>query len=77
MFYQTTNDLPKGVKDSLPEHAQNIYKDAFNSAYIQYADPKRRRSPNESQVETASRVACAAGEKTYEKAADGTWRAKA
>jgi cation transport regulator len=76
MFYKSRQDLPKGVKDVLPEHAQDIYKDSFNAAYTEYADPSRRRG-NESQVETASKVAWSAVEKTYEKVADGVWRAKA
>lgn len=36
-------DLPKGVKDVLPEHAQEIYREAHNNALEQYKDPKKRR----------------------------------
>ena len=76
MFYKTTKDLPKGVRDVLPAHAQDIYKDAFNSAYQEYADPKRRRDPSDSRVQIASKVAWAAVEKTYHRHPDGTWQAK-
>lgn len=75
MQYTSVEELPKGVRNVLPPHAQEIYKDAFNSAWVEYADPTKRRG-DESQVETASRVAWAAVEKTYEKDYDGKWRAK-
>jgi cation transport regulator len=76
MFYKSRKDLPKGVIDVLPEHAQDIYKDSFNSAYQEYANPKLRRDPNESQIETAAKVAWGAVKQTYEKSIDGKWAAK-
>lgn len=36
MPYKTINDLPDSVKDNVPEHAQEIYRAAFNSAWEQY-----------------------------------------
>jgi cation transport regulator len=75
MYYNSRQDLPKGVKDVLPGHAQDIYKEAFNAAFAEYADPTRRRG-NESQVETAARVAWAAVENSYQKAENGVWQAK-
>lgn len=34
MPYKTKSDLPENVKRVLPSHAQDIYKEAFNSASI-------------------------------------------
>ena len=34
MPYANNTDLPKGVKDHLPEHAQDIYRGAFNHAWV-------------------------------------------
>jgi cation transport regulator len=75
MPYKSITELPKGVQHVLPEHAQEIYKEAFNHASIEYADASKRRS-NESLEETASRVAWAAVERTYTKDQTGTWRKK-
>src|SRR5687767_7612739 len=38
--YRGNNDLPDRVRDSLPEHGQDIYREAFNSAYKQYNNPE-------------------------------------
>jgi cation transport regulator len=32
MPYDNLTDLPDSVKNNLPKHAQEIYKEAFNSA---------------------------------------------
>lgn len=40
MPYKSTKELPSGVKNVLPAHAQDIYKEAFNSAYDQYDTPE-------------------------------------
>lgn len=74
MPYDTVKELPDSVRDNLPEHAQAIYKEAFNSAWDQYKDPDERRD-DASREETAHRVAWAAVKKTYEKDdKSGTWR---
>lgn len=75
MPYQTTNDLPDGVKHVLPEHAQDIYKEAFNSAWDEYKDPAERRD-DVSREEVAHRVAWSAVKDKYQKDADGQWRSK-
>ncbi len=76
MPYQTIKELPESVRNHLPEHAQEIYKEAFNNAWEQYADPKKRRG-NESREETAHRVAWAAVKQVYEKdEKSGEWRRK-
>lgn len=69
MPYKTKSDLPERVKDNLPAHAQNIYKEAFNHAWDEYADPDKRRG-KESREETAHKVAWSAVEKCYHKSGD-------
>jgi len=73
MVYKQNTELPKGVKNNLPEHAQDIYREAFNHAWIQYKLPSKRRNPNESQEVVAHKVAWAAVEKKYRKNALGKW----
>ncbi|HUH65516.1 MAG TPA: ChaB family protein [Syntrophales bacterium] len=66
MPYRTNAELPESVKHVLPSHAQDMYRDAFNHAWDEYADPAKRRN-NASQEETARRVAWGAVKKLYEK----------
>jgi cation transport regulator len=74
MPYQTTTDLPESVKNSLPEHAQAIYKEAFNHAWQAYKDPAERRD-DASREEVSHRVAWSAVKEKYHKDEDGRWRA--
>ncbi len=74
MPYNSLSELPDGVKDNLPKGAQEIYKEAYNSAHEQYEDPDDRRG-KASLEETAAKVAWAAVKKKYEKS-DGKWRLK-
>jgi cation transport regulator len=71
MPYKRVDQLPDAVRNSLPEHAQDIYKEAYNSAEDGYRDPEKRRD-DESLEETAHRVAWSAVKKKYEKK-DGQW----
>lgn len=57
MPYKTNQDLPSGVRDHLPLHAQDIYREAFNHAWTQYHE----------QEDTARRVAWASVKKKYHK----------
>jgi cation transport regulator len=75
MPYDKVSELPDSVKDNLPKHAQEIYKEAYNSAWDQYDDPEERRG-DASREETAHRVAWSAVKKKYEKGDDGQWREK-
>ncbi len=69
MPYASIEDLPASVRDNLPKHAQEIYKEAFNSAYDDYAE----RGP-EGREQTAHKVAWTAVKKKYEKdEATGKW----
>ncbi len=62
MPYETNSDLPMSITDALPEHAQTIFREAFNNAYQEYG--------NEEQ---AFKVAWAAVKKEYEKNKEGEW----
>ena len=42
MPYEKLTDLPDSVRDNLPEHAQEIYQAAYNSAEEQYDEEDRR-----------------------------------
>ena len=73
MPYNKNADLPKGVKNNLPQHAQDIYREAFNNAWQQYSSPEKRKDPKESVEKVAHKVAWAAVEKKYKKDSDGKW----
>ena len=62
MPYDKLSDLPDSVKDNLPEHAQEIFQAAFNSANAQYDDESRWFA-----------TAWAAVENVYHKNDDGKW----
>ena len=66
MPYKNKEDLPAQVKESLPEHAKEIYLKAFNNAWDQYKEPKERRG-DESREQTSHKVAWAAVKQTYKK----------
>jgi cation transport regulator len=74
MTYKTISDLPESVRDNLPKHAQEIYMEAFNSAWEQYDEPGERRG-KASREEVAHKVAWSAVKKKYEKK-DGSWGRK-
>ncbi|BES72822.1 putative cation transport regulator ChaB [Marinobacter nanhaiticus D15-8W] len=69
MPYDSKSDLPDSVRDKLPSGAQEIYMNAFNSAWDEYSNPKDRRG-NESREETAHKVAWAAVKEKYHKDGD-------
>ena len=76
MPYKSISDLPESVRDNVPKHAQEIYKEAYNSAWDQYKNAEERRG-DASREETAHRVAWAAVKKEYEKGENGKWKKKA
>ncbi|MGY6519482.1 MAG: putative cation transport regulator ChaB [Lysobacteraceae bacterium] len=75
MPYERNADLPDQVRDHLPSHAQDIYREAYNSAWDQYADAADRRG-DASREEVAHRVAWSAVKEKYEKGDDGDWHRK-
>jgi len=61
MPYASNDDLPPGVRAHLPEHAQDIYRNAFNHAWERWgADAMSHR------------IAWAAVKRSYVKS-DGMW----
>ena len=72
MPYKSKSELPDNVQNVLPAHAQDIYKEAFNSAWDQYKDKEDRRD-DASREETAHKVAWAAVKNDYEKGDDDKW----
>jgi cation transport regulator len=70
--YESIDDLPKGVKDNLPKHALEIFKEAFNRALDEYKEPEDRKD-NASREETAFKVSWAAVKQTYHKNNTGHW----
>jgi len=42
MPYQTNANLPEAVRRHLPDHAQDIYRAAFNHAYADHAGESNR-----------------------------------
>ncbi|QQG51326.1 MAG: putative cation transport regulator ChaB [Candidatus Saccharibacteria bacterium] len=75
MPYKSKSELPESVRNVLPDHAQGIYKEAFNSAYDEYDKPEERRGDADRE-EVAHKVAWAAVKKKYEKGADDKWHEK-
>jgi len=75
MPYNSKSELPDSVKNVLPDHAQDIYKEAFNSAYDQYKNPEERRDDADRE-EVAHRVAWSAVKQKYEKGDDDKWHEK-
>ncbi len=63
MPYGVNQDLPSSVRDHLPEHAQDIFREAFNHAYDAH-----ERDPR--QEEAAFRIAWAAVKRRFEKVGD-------
>ena len=63
MPYRVNAELPVSVRNHLPEHAQDIYREAFNHAFAAHA--------SEADCEQrAHRIAWAAVKRGYEKAGE-------
>ena len=60
MPYTVNADLPPSVRSHLPDHAQDIFREALNHAHAH--DPR--------QEEAAFRIAWAAVKREYEKSGD-------
>ena len=69
MPYATNADLPGSVRAHLPDHAQDIYREAFNHAFAAHAGDVRKE-------EAAHRIAWAAVKRSYVKVG-GSWIARA
>ena len=75
MPYDKRSELPDSVQDNLPKHAQEIYQEAFNSAWDEYKDPEKRDG-DDSREQVAHKVAWAAVKQKYQKNDAGNWVAK-
>ena len=63
MPYSYNFELPMSVRSHLPEHAQDIYREAFNHAFDAHTGDPR-------QEEAAHRIAWAAVKRRYVKEGD-------
>jgi len=63
MPYSSISELPDSVRNHLPEHAQRIYAEAFNSAWNEYSGRSDREA-------VAHKVAWSAVKKQYRKQGD-------
>lgn len=63
MPYRENVDLPASVRQHLPTHAQDIYREAFNHAFAAHAGDPR-------QEEASHRIAWAAVKRSYVKVRD-------
>lgn len=63
MPYQTNDELPPPVKNHLPSHSQDIYREAFNHAFAAHVGDPR-------QEEAAHRIAWAAVKRSFLKLGD-------
>ena len=63
MPYNSRADLPESVRNSLPAHAQDIYKEDYNSDWEQYGHDEGR----------AHRVAWGGAEKKDQQSPCGKW----
>ena len=72
MPYHSNAELPDSVKNNLPKHAQDIYREAYNSAHDEYSDPKKRRG-DKSREQVSHQVAWNAVKQKYHKE-DGKWK---
>lgn len=63
MPYPVNADLPQSVRNHLPEHAQDIYREAFNHAYAAHAGEIDRE-------QRSHMIAWAAVKRNYVKEAD-------
>lgn len=72
MPYHSIDELPKGVRDNLPEKAQEIFLQAYNHAFEEYKNPSSRKG-NVSREEVSHKVAWAAVKKSYQKNKNGIW----
>jgi cation transport regulator len=66
MPYPTNNDLPMSVRRHLPPPAQDIYREAFNHAFVAHSGDEER----------AHRIAWGAVKQSYVKVGE-SWVARA
>jgi cation transport regulator len=73
MPYSSIDELPPGIRNVLPAHAQHIFLAAYNNSFEEYQDPAKRRGSAGAE-EVARKVAWAAVKKEFEKDPEtGMW----
>ncbi|KXK26168.1 MAG: Cation transport regulator ChaB [candidate division WS6 bacterium OLB20] len=68
MPYKHKSELPEQIRDTLPEHAQAIWKEAFNSSWESHND-----EDEDSREERSVKIAWGAVKRSYYKNEDGNW----
>lgn len=63
MPYTSNADLPASLRERLPEHAQDIFRAAFNHAWLEHGGDAEREA-------IAHRIAWAAVKRRYRKLGD-------
>ena len=66
MPYKNLSELPEEVRTNLPQYAQNIYLNAYNSAWKEYKEPRRGHSFR-TREQVAQKVAWWAVENNFDK----------
>jgi cation transport regulator len=73
MPYDDIESLPESVRNVLPQHAQEIYRAAYNSAWEQYENDEDRQG-DDTREEVSHKVAWSAVKQKYHKEGD-QWKA--
>jgi cation transport regulator len=71
--YYKNSDLPDHVKSGLPDHGQDLYREAYNDAWDIFRDPARRDEGRDHEA-CSHDHAWAAIEAKYEQNSRGSWR---
>ncbi len=74
MPYDDIESLPESVRNVLPQHAQEIYRAAYNSAWEQYENDEDRQG-DDTREEVSHKVAWSAVKQKYDKEGD-QWKAE-
>jgi cation transport regulator len=70
--YASIADLPNSVQRQLPPEAQDVYRQAFNYAYMLYDDPEDRYDEN-SRLATCHAFAWGEVKKSFTRVGSGQW----
>lgn len=73
MIYTTVTDLPQTIRNELPEHAQEIYRAAYNLTVEEHR--ASGQNPDEGELhETADQAAWMRVQMEYDRDDSGEWR---
>ena len=74
MPYDDIDSLPESVRNVFPQHAQEIYRAAYNSTWGQYENDEDRQG-DDTREEVSHKVAWSAVKQKYDKEGD-QWKAE-